>query len=123
MQKVLPAAPFSLGQCAALAAAYVIANGSNSSHTTQTPPASHSPPHAGWFYNPFDLSVKGIANTGVVRWGGKTLALYEVSGHLCCLFGWLVCGGAAWHGRPSLPSACTWGVAFRVKCGIGTHRA
>ncbi len=29
-------------------------------------------------YNPFDLSVKGIANTGVVHWGGKLLALYEV---------------------------------------------
>lgn len=34
-------------------------------------------PTGGWFYNPFDLSVKGIANTGVVRWGGKLLALYE----------------------------------------------
>ena len=29
-------------------------------------------------YNPFDLSVKGIANTGVVHWGGKLLALFEV---------------------------------------------
>lgn len=31
-----------------------------------------------WFANPFDFSVKNIANTNVVRWGGKTLALYEV---------------------------------------------
>lgn len=30
------------------------------------------------FFNPFKLDVKGIANTGVVRWGGRTLALYEV---------------------------------------------
>lgn len=29
------------------------------------------------FFNPFKLDVKGIANTGVVRWGGRTLALYE----------------------------------------------
>lgn len=34
-------------------------------------------PAGGWFYNPFDLSVKQIANTGVVRWAGKVLALYE----------------------------------------------
>lgn len=34
-------------------------------------------PAGGWFYNPFDLSVKGIANTGVVHWAGKLLALYE----------------------------------------------
>ena len=26
------------------------------------------------------LAVKGIANTGVVHWGGKLLALYEVGG-------------------------------------------
>lgn len=32
----------------------------------------------GGLYNPFDLSVKGIANTGVVHWGNKLLALYEV---------------------------------------------
>ena len=36
-------------------------------------------PAGGWFYNPLDLSVKGIANTGVVHWGGKLLALYEAS--------------------------------------------
>lgn len=34
-------------------------------------------PAGGLFYNPFDLSVKGIANTGVVHWAGKLLALYE----------------------------------------------
>lgn len=34
-------------------------------------------PAGGGFYNPLDLSVKGIANTGVVHWGGKLLALYE----------------------------------------------
>lgn len=34
-------------------------------------------PAGGWLYNPFDLRVKQIANTGVVRWAGKVLALYE----------------------------------------------
>ena len=34
-------------------------------------------PAGGWFYNPFDLRVKQIANTGVVRWAKKVLALYE----------------------------------------------
>ncbi|PSC73715.1 carotenoid oxygenase [Micractinium conductrix] len=34
-------------------------------------------PAGAGLYNPFDLSVKGIANTGVVHWGGKLLALYE----------------------------------------------
>ena len=34
-------------------------------------------PAGGWFYNPFDLRVKQVANTGVVRWAGKVLALYE----------------------------------------------
>ena len=35
-------------------------------------------PSGGKFFNPFNFSVKGIANTGVVNWGGKLLALYEV---------------------------------------------
>ena len=30
------------------------------------------------FFNPLDFAVKGVANTGVLAWGGKTLALYEV---------------------------------------------
>jgi all-trans-8'-apo-beta-carotenal 15,15'-oxygenase len=34
-------------------------------------------PAGGLFYNPFDLSVKQIANTGIVHWAGKILALYE----------------------------------------------
>ena len=34
-------------------------------------------PAGGWLYNPFDLRVKQIANTGVVRWADKVLALYE----------------------------------------------
>eukprot|EP00884_Botryococcus_braunii_P006857 jgi/Botrbrau1/16172/Bobra.0272s0007.1 len=34
-------------------------------------------PSGGFFFNPFDFSVKGIANTGVLHWGGKLLALYE----------------------------------------------
>lgn len=38
-------------------------------------------PSGGKFFNPFDLSVKGIANTGVLNWGNKLLALYEVSIH------------------------------------------
>lgn len=34
-------------------------------------------PSGGLFFNPFDFTVKGIANTNVLHWGGKTLALYE----------------------------------------------
>jgi len=36
-------------------------------------------PSGGFFFNPFDFTVKGIANTSVVAFGGKILALYEVS--------------------------------------------
>lgn len=36
-------------------------------------------PSGGFFFNPFDFSVKGIANTSMLYWGGKLLALYEVS--------------------------------------------
>lgn len=35
-------------------------------------------PSGGFFFNPFDFAVKGIANTSVLYWGGKLLALYEV---------------------------------------------
>lgn len=31
------------------------------------------------FFNPFDFQLKNVANTGVVHWAGKLLALYEVS--------------------------------------------
>ncbi len=34
-------------------------------------------PSGGLFFNPFDFSVKGIANTSILHWGGRTLALYE----------------------------------------------
>jgi all-trans-8'-apo-beta-carotenal 15,15'-oxygenase len=34
-------------------------------------------PAGGLFYNPFDLSVKKIANTGVVHWANRIMALYE----------------------------------------------
>jgi hypothetical protein len=30
-------------------------------------------------FNPFDMQLKNVANTGVLHWGGKLLALYEVS--------------------------------------------
>ena len=36
-------------------------------------------PSGGFFFNPFDFTVKNVANTGVVNWGNKLLALYEVS--------------------------------------------
>ena len=36
-------------------------------------------PSGGKFFNPFNFAVKGIANTGVLNWGNKLLALYEVS--------------------------------------------
>jgi all-trans-8'-apo-beta-carotenal 15,15'-oxygenase len=32
----------------------------------------------GWLFNPFNLRLKNIANTGVIHWGGKLLALWEV---------------------------------------------
>ena len=69
------------------------------------------------FYNPFDLSVKGIANTGVVRWGGKTLALYEVG------WGWRVGGWTrGWLGKwvpcgwPGKWVPCGWPGTW-VPCG------
>lgn len=34
----------------------------------------------GWF-NPFDLTIKAIANTGVLHWAGRTFALHEVWAH------------------------------------------
>eukprot|EP00890_Picochlorum_soloecismus_P003786 jgi/Picsp_1/4408/NSC_01914-R1_carotenoid oxygenase len=34
-------------------------------------------PAGGLFYNPFDLNVKQVANTGVLYWAHKVLALYE----------------------------------------------
>lgn len=34
-------------------------------------------PAGGWFYNPFDFSVKKVANTNVIAWANKILALYE----------------------------------------------
>lgn len=36
-------------------------------------------PSGGKFFNPFNFTVKGIANTGVLKWGDRLLALYEVS--------------------------------------------
>lgn len=35
-------------------------------------------PSGGLFFNPFDFNVKNVANTGVMHWGNKLLALYEV---------------------------------------------
>lgn len=34
-------------------------------------------PSGDGFYNPFDLSIKKVANTGIVAWAGRILALYE----------------------------------------------
>jgi hypothetical protein len=31
-------------------------------------------------FNPFDFTLKNVANTGVLNWGGRLLALYEVRG-------------------------------------------
>lgn len=31
-------------------------------------------------FNPFDMQMKNVANTGVLHWGDKLLALYEVRG-------------------------------------------
>ncbi|MGL5079124.1 MAG: carotenoid oxygenase family protein, partial [Waterburya sp.] len=33
----------------------------------------------GWFNNIFDFKLKNIANTGVIYWGGKLLALWEAA--------------------------------------------
>ena len=37
-------------------------------------------PTDSWFYNPLDIKPKNIANTGVVRWGDRLLALWEGGG-------------------------------------------
>ena len=34
-------------------------------------------PSGGFFFNPFDISVKRVANTGILNWAGRILALYE----------------------------------------------
>lgn len=34
-------------------------------------------PEGQWLFNPFDFSIKKVANTGIFHWGGRTLALYE----------------------------------------------
>lgn len=39
-------------------------------------------PSGGWLFNPFDFAVKGVANTGVLYWGKRLLALYEVRYYL-----------------------------------------
>jgi len=36
-------------------------------------------PPGGWFANAFDLRLKNIANTNVIYWGGKLLALWEAA--------------------------------------------
>ena len=36
-------------------------------------------------FNPFDMQLKNVANTGVLHWANKLLALYEVSHKLRCL--------------------------------------
>ena len=36
------------------------------------------PSGRGGVFNPLDLSIKAIANTGVLRWAGRTYALHEV---------------------------------------------
>jgi hypothetical protein len=54
-----------------------------------TPPPCRSAFNKGlaegeWFANPFDLQSKNVANTAVVHWAGKTLALWEVRRCCCC---------------------------------------
>ena len=34
-------------------------------------------PSGAGFYNPFDFSIKKVANTGIVNWAGRIMALYE----------------------------------------------
>jgi len=34
-------------------------------------------PSGQWFNNPFTIKVKNVANTGVLQWGGRLLALHE----------------------------------------------
>ena len=36
------------------------------------------PSGGGRLFNPLNLAVKAIANTGVLRWAGRTFALHEV---------------------------------------------
>jgi len=40
---------------------------------------SQGNPSGGWFFNPFDFSVKNVSNTGVICWGGKLYTLHESS--------------------------------------------
>lgn len=45
-------------------------------------------------FNPFDMQMKNVANTGVLHWGNKLLALYEVG--VCWVQG-VVCVGCRWN--------------------------
>jgi hypothetical protein len=42
-------------------------------------------------FNPFDFTLKNVANTGVLNWGGRLLALYEVRMLRCGVTCWLGC--------------------------------
>jgi hypothetical protein len=42
-------------------------------------------------FNPFDFQLKNCANTGVLYWGGKLLALYEVRRKFCSADGMSAC--------------------------------
>jgi carotenoid cleavage dioxygenase-like enzyme len=47
-------------------------------------------------FNPLDFTLKNVANTGVLNWGGRLLALYEVWMLLVILRGLLAAAGVAW---------------------------
>ena len=54
----------------------------------------------GRLFNPFDLTFKNVANTGVLHWGGKLYALWEVrtgGGHKV----WKSRAGCILHNSPA----------------------
>lgn len=69
-------------------------------------------PSGGLFFNPFDFSVKGIANTSILAFGGKILALYEVGSVTTCLF-----SASCYLFRAASSCACVTS-CFAVSCQV-----
>ncbi|HBE20669.1 MAG TPA: Apocarotenoid-15,15'-oxygenase [Cyanobacteria bacterium UBA11149] len=91
----------------------------------------------GWLANIFDLKNKEIANTNVIYWGGKLLALWEASEPYCLnpktletigkdYLDGILAPGEAFSAHPRFDPSCQWNngnpclVNFAIKPGIST---
>lgn len=91
----------------------------------------------GWLANAFDFKLKNIANTQVIYWGGKLLALWEAAEPHCLdpktldtlgldLLDGALQPGAPFAAHPRIDPACEWAdgsphlVNFSIKVGLST---